>query len=92
VKRDPRTFRKSFVHAAMHSESSDCFAPLCVTEVVQVSDIGQCAPAPDYLQPRDARKYLYGIAEAADQLSEFVSGKTLEDYLGDRLLQAGPLG
>jgi uncharacterized protein with HEPN domain len=41
------------------------------------------------LPPRDARKYLYDIAEAADQLSEFVSGKTLEEYLGNRLLQAG---
>jgi uncharacterized protein with HEPN domain len=36
------------------------------------------------LPPRDARKYLYDIAEAADQLSEFVSGN-----LGNRLLQAG---
>ena len=41
------------------------------------------------MPPRDARKYLYDIADAATQLSEFVSGKTLEDYLGNRLLQAG---
>jgi uncharacterized protein with HEPN domain len=40
------------------------------------------------LPPRDARKYLYDIAEAADQLSEFVAGKSLDDYLGNRLLQA----
>jgi uncharacterized protein with HEPN domain len=33
------------------------------------------------MPPRDARKYLYDIAEAATQLSEFVSGKSLEDYL-----------
>jgi uncharacterized protein with HEPN domain len=41
------------------------------------------------LPPRDARKYLFDIAQEAAQLSEFVSGKSLEDYLGDRLLQRG---
>jgi uncharacterized protein with HEPN domain len=41
------------------------------------------------MPPRDARKYLYDIAEAAAQLSNFVSGKTLEDYVGVWLLQAG---
>jgi uncharacterized protein with HEPN domain len=34
------------------------------------------------MPPRDARKFLYDIAEAAAQLSDFMSGKTLEDYLG----------
>jgi hypothetical protein len=41
------------------------------------------------LPPRDARKYLFDIAQEAAQLSAFVSGKSLEDYLGDRLLQRG---
>ncbi|MBS0416922.1 MAG: DUF86 domain-containing protein [Proteobacteria bacterium] len=41
------------------------------------------------MPPRDARKYLFDIAQEAAQLSEFVSGKSLEDYLGDRLLQRG---
>jgi uncharacterized protein with HEPN domain len=41
------------------------------------------------MPPRDARKYLYDITAAAAQLSEFVSGRTLDDYLGNRLLQAG---
>ena len=40
------------------------------------------------MPPRDARKYLYDIAEAADELSEFVAGKSLDDYLGNRLLRA----
>ena len=40
------------------------------------------------MPPRDARKYLYDIAEAADELSEFVAGKSLDDYLSNRLLQA----
>jgi uncharacterized protein with HEPN domain len=38
------------------------------------------------LPPRDARKYLFDITEEAAQ-SDFVSGKSLEDYRGDRLLQ-----
>jgi uncharacterized protein with HEPN domain len=41
------------------------------------------------LPPRDACKYLFDIAQEAAQLSEFVSGKSLDDYLGDRLLQRG---
>ena len=41
------------------------------------------------MPPRDARKYLFDIAQEAAQLSEFVFGKSLEDYLGDRLLQRG---
>ena len=40
------------------------------------------------MPPRDARKYLYDIAEAANELSEFVAGKSLDDYLSSRLLQA----
>jgi uncharacterized protein with HEPN domain len=39
--------------------------------------------------PRDARKYLFDIAEAASLVSQFVAGKTLEDYLGNTLLQSG---
>jgi uncharacterized protein with HEPN domain len=39
--------------------------------------------------PRDARKYLFDIAEAASLISQFVAGKTLEDYLKDALLQSG---
>ena len=39
--------------------------------------------------PRDARKYLFDIAEAAKLISEFVAGKTLDDYLKSALLQSG---
>ena len=39
--------------------------------------------------PRDARKYLFDIAEAASLISQFVAGKTLENYLKDALLQSG---
>jgi uncharacterized protein with HEPN domain len=41
------------------------------------------------LPQRDARKHLFDIAQEAAQLSGFVSGKSPEDYLGDRLLQRG---
>ena len=36
--------------------------------------------------PRDARKYLFDIAEASKLVSEFVAGKTLDDYLKSALL------
>lgn len=39
--------------------------------------------------PRDARKYLFDITEAASLISQFVAGKTLQDYLKDALLQSG---
>jgi uncharacterized protein with HEPN domain len=39
--------------------------------------------------PRDARKYLFDIPEAASLISQFVAGKTLQDYLGNALLQSG---
>jgi uncharacterized protein with HEPN domain len=39
--------------------------------------------------PRDARKYLFDIAEASKLVSEFVAGKTLDDYLKSALLQSG---
>jgi uncharacterized protein with HEPN domain len=39
--------------------------------------------------PRDARKYLFDIAEASKLISEFVAGKTLDDYLKSALLQSG---
>ncbi len=39
--------------------------------------------------PRDARKYLFDIAEASKLVSEFVTGKTLDDYLKSALLQSG---
>ena len=39
--------------------------------------------------PRDARKYLFGIAEASKLVSEFVAGRTLDDYLKSALLQSG---
>ena len=38
--------------------------------------------------PRDARKYLFGIAEASKLVSEFVAGRTLDDYLKSALLQS----
>ena len=39
--------------------------------------------------PRDARKYLFDIGEASKLISQFVAGKTLDDYLSDALLQSG---
>jgi|SRR5437660_9539935 len=37
----------------------------------------------------EVRKYLFDIEQAADLLSQFVAGKTLDDYLKDPLLQSG---
>jgi uncharacterized protein with HEPN domain len=39
--------------------------------------------------PRDARKYLFDIGEALNLISQFVAGKTLDDYLKSALLQSG---
>jgi uncharacterized protein with HEPN domain len=39
--------------------------------------------------PRDARKYLFDIGEASNLISQFVAGKTLDDYLKSALLQSG---
>jgi uncharacterized protein with HEPN domain len=38
--------------------------------------------------PRDARKYLFDIDEAANLLSQFVAGKELKNYVDDALLQS----
>jgi uncharacterized protein with HEPN domain len=37
----------------------------------------------------EVRKYLFDIEQAAALLLQFVAGKTLDDYLKDRLLQSG---
>jgi uncharacterized protein with HEPN domain len=39
--------------------------------------------------PRDARKYLFDIGQASKLISQFVAGKTLDDYLKSALLQSG---
>jgi uncharacterized protein with HEPN domain len=39
--------------------------------------------------PRDARKYLFDIGEASNLISQFVAGRTLDDYLKSALLQSG---
>jgi uncharacterized protein with HEPN domain len=38
--------------------------------------------------PRDARKYFFDLREAANLLSQFVAGKTLQEYLANALLQS----
>lgn len=37
---------------------------------------------------RDPRAYLWDAREAAGVILEFVTGKTFEDYMGDRLLRS----
>ena len=37
---------------------------------------------------RDPRAYLWDARESADAIAEFVSGRTLDDYLADRMLRA----
>jgi len=39
--------------------------------------------------PRDPRKYLYDIRQAARHVLDFVAGKNFEDYQGDLLLRSG---
>ena len=39
-----------------------------------------------------ARKLLEDIREAAEAIDKFTAGKTLEDYLQDRLTRAGSSG
>jgi uncharacterized protein with HEPN domain len=36
----------------------------------------------------EVRKYVYDIEQASGRLREFVSGKTLDDYLSDAMLRA----
>jgi len=38
--------------------------------------------------PREPGKYLHDIARAAASVQEFVAGRTLESWRGDRLLQS----
>jgi uncharacterized protein with HEPN domain len=38
--------------------------------------------------PPDPKKFLWDAAEAADAVSSFVTGKTLDDYVSDRLLHS----
>lgn len=37
---------------------------------------------------RDPRAYVWDAKESADAIAEFVSGRTLEDYLADRMLRS----
>jgi uncharacterized protein with HEPN domain len=37
---------------------------------------------------RDPRAYLWDARESADAIAEFVSGRTLENYLADRMLRS----
>jgi uncharacterized protein with HEPN domain len=37
---------------------------------------------------RDPRKYLWDIAQAADQITAFTSGRSYENYLADAMLRA----
>jgi uncharacterized protein with HEPN domain len=37
---------------------------------------------------RDPRAYLWDATDSADAMAEFVSGRTLDDYLGDRVLRS----
>ena len=38
--------------------------------------------------PRDHRKYLYDIVQAADRIATFTQGKSQDDYLQDELLRS----
>jgi len=35
---------------------------------------------------REARKYLYGIRQAAARIAEFTAGRSIDDYLADVML------
>ena len=37
---------------------------------------------------RDAKAYLWDIAQAAESIQRFVASKRLDDYVGDELLRA----
>ena len=37
---------------------------------------------------RDPRAYLWDARESADAIAEFVKGRTLDDYLADRMLRS----
>ncbi len=37
---------------------------------------------------REARKYLYDIAEAADYIAQFTAGRTYEEYRNDPMLRS----
>lgn len=36
---------------------------------------------------REVKKYLFDVAEASEEILEFTRGKTLNDYMSDRLLR-----
>ncbi len=38
--------------------------------------------------PREADAYLWGVADAAEKIQQFLSGKTISDYLKDELLRS----
>lgn len=40
------------------------------------------------MRQREVLKCLFDIAEACEALTEFVAGKSREDYLGDRMLRS----
>jgi uncharacterized protein with HEPN domain len=37
---------------------------------------------------REAKRYLYDVAQAADLIAQFTAGKTFQDYLNDPMLRA----
>jgi len=41
------------------------------------------------MKPPEVRKYLFDIVQACEALREFTAGRTLHDYLHDRLLRSG---
>jgi uncharacterized protein with HEPN domain len=40
------------------------------------------------MPPRESRKLLFGIQEGAAAIVDFIAGRTLDDYLADRLLRS----
>jgi len=40
------------------------------------------------MPPREAKKLLFDVQQAAAAIAEFTAGKTLDDYRGDRLLRS----
>lgn len=40
------------------------------------------------MKPLEVRKYLFDAAEACDAITEFVAGKTFEDYKRDRMMSS----
>jgi uncharacterized protein with HEPN domain len=40
------------------------------------------------MSPREVNKFLFDVQRACERIAKFVAGRTLEDFLGDEILQS----